>query len=183
MRRLFAAAVVTVGACAPGVHVRTSTAPDATFTRDRTFRFLPVPAVNRAVRIEITRALEERGYRAASPTADLSIAYYVGTTSRFSARSDDRVEEFMGLPWGWWPEREVLVSDRGTVIIDIFDGSGLHLEWRGTGTSDFPDDPVDSAAAVGRLAHRIMHDFLGYPTGEPWPRPVAISSCTICPPF
>ncbi len=180
---MVAAAMAMALACAPDISVRTATTPNATFTRDRTFRFLPVPVVNRTVRIEIAAALEERGYRAASPTADLSIAYYITGTSRPSVHTDDRVEDFMGQPWGWWAERQVIVSARGTVTIDILDRDGTRLEWRGIGTADLPDDPVDSAAALGQLVHRIMHDFPGYPTGEPWPGPVVISSCTICQAF
>lgn len=184
--------------CAPAVHVRTALAPDVAFSRDRTFRFLPVPAsrytnpttdpmlvnsiTGREVQEDIARALKKRGYREERDTADLAIAYYIASHRRLDVRYYDFGYPFWGWrwywgpAWGWWPDRQVVVYERGTVIIDILDGEGKRLLWRGMGVSDVPDDPGDYAAALRRTVGEIMREFPGRPTGEPWPRPVALQS-------
>jgi len=187
-RRTLVAALLTLGTigCASGgVSVRTTTAPDANLSSDRTFRFL-TPAVHdvaanpaddrnpmfensitgREVRHDIARRLEERGYvNAHEGSTDLTIAYYIGAKNRLQVTNYD-----YGYPfWGWrgyrwgrgWGvgEREVTEWEEGTVIVDVLDGTGKRLLWRGVGKSQVPDDPQDYAKALNRSVSAIMSEF------------------------
>jgi hypothetical protein len=52
--------------------------------------------------------------------------------------------------------------EEGTVIIDVLDGAGKQLLWRGVGKSEVPDDPNDYAKALNRSVSAILRQYPGH---------------------
>ena len=50
----------------------------------------------------------------------------------------------------------------GTVIVDILDGTGKKLLWRGVGKSQVPDDPQDYAKALNLSVTAILKQYPGH---------------------
>jgi len=194
-RRILAVALVlagVVGCASNEVRVRTAIAPDANLSTERTFRFLPMtmshPVANAAqernpmfensitgqeVRHDIERDLGQRGYtRVRDGDADLTVAYYIGSKNRLEVTDYNYGYPFWGwrgwrwgAAWGGWPEREVTEYQEGTVIIDVLDGSGKKLLWRGVGKSEVPDDPQDYAKALNQSVSAILKQYPGHAAG------------------
>lgn len=191
-RWVLAAVLVLAGVagCASNdVRVRTAIAPDANLSTERTFRFLPMtmshPVANaaqdrnpmfensitgREVRHDIERELGQRGYsHVRDGDADLTVAYYIGSKNRLQVTDYNYGYPFWGwrgwrwgAGWGAWPEREVTEYQEGTVIIDVLDGSGKKLLWRGVGKSEVPDDPQDYAKALNQSVSAILKQYPGH---------------------
>ncbi len=187
------AAIAALG-CAPAVHVKTASAPDANFSTAHTFRFMhfrsrteqasnPTQSDNpmfansitgREVHQDITTELTSRGYEYVrggdTATSDLAIAYYIGSRQKLEVTNYDYGYPFWGwrgwrwYGWGAWPQQQVTTYDQGTVIIDILDSTGKTLLWRGEGSSEVPRDPNDYAKALGKAVHAIMAKFPGHAT-------------------
>jgi hypothetical protein len=194
-RRVWAVALVlaAVAGCASNeVRVRTAIAPDANLNSEKTFRFLPMTMnhpvsdvaqqadpmfensiTGREVRDDIARKLEERGYtRVRDPQADLTVAYYIGSKNRLQVTDYNYGYPFWGWRgwrwgggWGSWPDRQVTEYQEGTVIIDVLDGSGKKLLWRGVGKSEVPDDPQDYAKALNHSVTAILSEYPGHAAG------------------
>jgi hypothetical protein len=191
-RRVLAGVLVLAGvvACASNeVHVRTAMAPDANLSTERTFRFLPMTTsrrdtnvaqdrnpmfensiTGREVRHDIERELGQRGYtHVRDGDADLTVAYYIGSKNRLQVTDYNYGYPFWGWRgWRWgsaWvvgPERQVTEYEEGTVIVDILDGAGKKLLWRGVGRSEVPDDPQDYAKALNRSVSAILKQYPGH---------------------
>ncbi len=182
-------ALVAMG-CAGEVEVKTAIAPDADFSGARTFRFLSYNATNatnatnpaasndpmlestitgREVRHDIARALTERGYQHGQGMTDLTVAFYIGSKNKLQVTNYDYGYRFWGWrgwawghPWGVWPVQEVTEFEEGTIVIDVLDGSGKKLLWRGVGKSAVPDDPNDYAKALAQTVKAVMDHFPGH---------------------
>src|SRR5919201_1989486 len=96
-----AAVALTSTACSSGIHVRTTTAPDATLAGLRTFRVLNAPQrradapalaasdpmldnsiTNRELRNDLVQGLEAKGYTPDRDNPDFVVAYYAGTKEK-----------------------------------------------------------------------------------------------------
>jgi len=191
-RRMLLAALVLAGAvgCASNeVRVRTAIAPDANLNTERTFRFLPMkmthPVGNvaqegnpmlensitgREVRHDIERELQQRGYSHVRDSAsDLTVAYYIGSKNHLEVTDYNYGYPFWGwrgwrwgAGWGAWPDRQVTEYQEGTVIIDVLDGAGKKLLWRGVGKSEVPDDPQDYSKALNHSVSAILREYPGH---------------------
>lgn len=167
------------------VQVTTRTAPGATFSSQHSFRFLRMPQnravqaeaavvddpmlensmTGRAVRDDIAHALSSRGYVRQRDTADLAIAYYIGSHTTLVVTDYD-----YGYPFSDWktsgtspvetPMTEVHYK-QGTVIVDVLDGAAKHVLWRGVGQADMTVDPNDYPRLLGRTVEAIMGRFPG----------------------
>jgi hypothetical protein len=190
-RQLHRMAVTAIAAavslsCAGGGRVQVSAllAPHTTFSDQRTFRFLPVPESRaaqpdapssddpmlensisgREVRHDITQALTARGYVHHRDTADLAVAYYIGSRSALVVTNYD---------YGYDPKmaqsaiaQEPMPTseytyEQGTVIVDVLDAGAKHVLWRGVGRSDFPTDPRQFARSLDVTVNAIMQKFPG----------------------
>jgi hypothetical protein len=98
-----AAAAVALGACSPGIKVRSTVAPDANFSGLSTFRVLTPPVrrahapslpasdpmlnnsiTNQQLRQYLRQAFQSRGYTATTnDSASFLVAYYAGTKQKF----------------------------------------------------------------------------------------------------
>ena len=124
----------------------------------------------REVRHDIERDMERRGYTHVRDAAsDLTVAYYIGAKSRLQVMDYDYGYPFWGwrgwrwgAAWGTGPERQVTEYEEGTVIIDVLDGAGKQLLWRGVGKSEVPDDQNDYAKALNRSVSAILRQYPGH---------------------
>jgi hypothetical protein len=172
-------------ACMNAIHVETAIAPDANLSSAHTYRFLLVPAARKPqetsnpmfessitgqqVKRDIGQALQSRGYVRQEDNADLSVAYYISAKQKLEVTDYNYGYAFWGWhrwrwwggPWGAWPAQEITQFEEGTIIIDILDGSGKTLLWRGMGKSDVPDDAQEYAKDVDNTVHAIMRHFPG----------------------
>lgn len=113
--------------------------------------------------------MERRGYVHQRDSSDLSIAYYIGSRNKLMVTDYDYGYPFWGWrgwrwgrAWGPSPVREVTEYEQGTIIIDVLDGAGKKLLWRGVSRSDVPDDPSQYSQLLAESVKAIMKDFPGH---------------------
>ena len=194
--------------CASGVQVRTAVEPSADLAGLRTFYVLTPPArsanatplaandamldnsiTNRALRGDLTQALEARGYSAASrESADFLVAYYAGTQQkldttywgpsfdpgwryRYRGRRDWAWPYYGAAyygamnPWGYGPA-SVTSTTEGKVIVDLTDPKTNELLWRGQGVEPVSSDQAKYASALQGVVNAIIAKF---PQAAPQP--------------
>jgi hypothetical protein len=142
-------------ACHQSIQVRTETAPGVSFAGRSTFRILTPryrgtialaandPMVEnsityQALRGEIRRAFESKGYVYSPQSADLDIAFYATAQPAVDFRTWD-----YGYTWRGYPltSTEVVQYEKGSVIIDVIDPGTHQLMWRGQGSAPIDSDP------------------------------------------
>jgi hypothetical protein len=180
-----AVAMLAAGACAPAIRVRTAADPDASLAALRTFRVLPTPApregaaprsrtdpmlqnsiTNRALRADLARAFERRGYGLDTTHPAFAVAYYTSARDKLDVTYWDYGYPFW-RPWRWWggyggygrPAATVTQYTQGTVIVDVIDPATRRLLWRGQGVSDVSDDPRKYAAELQKTVTAIVDKF------------------------
>ena len=184
-RAALAALALAAAACAPAVHVRTAAEPSSDLTGLHTFAVMPTPVrrgggamsasdpmlvnsiTNRALRDDLTRAFEKRGYVAQSGDADFAVAYYASTQEKLNVTYWDYGYPFWPHWWnryGWGPNYagpvgDVTEYDQGTVIVDVIDPSTRQLVWRGQGVAQVSDDPAKYRKELARTVTAIVDKF------------------------
>jgi hypothetical protein len=168
------AAALALGACSHNIEVRTIAAPDAIFAGRSTFLILPTPpprggsplAANdpmlvnsityEAIRDEIRRAFEARGYVFSPANADLAIAYYASAAPVLDVRTFD-----YGYDWRGFPRQyvDVVQYTQGTVVIDVIDPATHKLLWRGQGVAAVDADPNKFARELRKAVDAIIAKF------------------------
>ena len=123
-RIMTTATLVAVGACAPGISVRTALSPDATVHGLRTFRVQPTPQPkiagaissnndpmlvnsisNRALRTDLAREFAGLGYVASDSNPDFCVAYYASTNQKLDVSYWDYGYAWRPHWWGGWGHR------------------------------------------------------------------------------
>jgi hypothetical protein len=194
--------------CSSGVQVRTAVEPTADLAGLHTFYVLTAPArstnatpltandpmldnsiSNRALRGDLSQALETRGYaQVPRQSADFLVAYYAGTMQkldttywgpnfdagwryRYRGRRD-WAWPYYGAPysgamnpWGYAPA-SVSSTTEGKVIVDITDPRSSELLWRGQGVEPVSTDPSKYASALQGVVNAIVAKF-PRSTGQP----------------
>jgi hypothetical protein len=130
------ALAVSVGARAFAQHVHTDSDPAANFGSYKTFAWksekidTPDPALNNPlvqskIHVEIENQLKARGLKLAQGNPDIWISY------RFGTGIERQVIDypFGGWRWGGWA-RDVVFSDKGTLVLDVADGARQQMVWR-----------------------------------------------------
>jgi hypothetical protein len=202
---LLGAVMVTaaVAGCSSGggVQVRTSVEPNANIAGLHTFYVLtapqrnassPLPAgdpmldnsiTNRALRGDLTTALQSRGYTATSRQgADFLVAYYAGTSQKLDTtywgptfdpgwRYQYRGRRgwawpYYGAPyygsmnpWRGGQQMSVTSSTQGQVIVDLTDPKTNELIWRGQGIEPVSTDPTQYANQLQGVVNAIVAKF------------------------
>ena len=128
-------------------------APDAGFTALHTFQMLPGPArrdgqaatgvddpmisnsiANRAIREQIVKAFEGRGYTRVERNADFAVAFYATAREKLDVNAWDYGYPFYpGSPRYPRPVERVTTYTEGSVIIDVIKPVTRDLLWRGEG--------------------------------------------------
>ena len=180
-RAAAAALVVWTAACAPAVHVRTTAEPSANLSTLRTFAVMPTPRqrgggtpsasdpmlvnsiTNRALRDDLTRAFESRGYVPQGGDADFAIAYYASTQDKLNVTYYDYDYPFWPHWWNSYgyrgPVAQVTEYDQGTVIVDVIDPKTKQLLWRGQGVAEVSPDPKEYQKELARTVTAIIDKF------------------------
>lgn len=169
-----ALAVGLVG-CGSNIHVRTQAAPNTSFAGRHTFRVLATPRrsdgvalasndpmlensiTNRALRDEITRDLEARGYQLADGgPADFNVAFYASANQALDLQTYN-----YGYTWRGWPREYTRVTpyERGTVIVDAVDPRTHELMWRGSGVAPVSDNPNRFVTDAEKEIDAIIRKF------------------------
>jgi hypothetical protein len=195
------AAAITGCSSGGGVQVRTAVEPDANLAGLHTFYVLtapsrsvaatPLPATdpmldnsitNRALRSDLTQALQTRGYAPTSRQgADFLVAYYAGTKQKLDTtywgptfdpgwRYQYRGRRgwawpYYGAPYygmmnPWGAQRaSVTSSTQGQVIVDLTDSKTNELIWRGQGVEPVSTDPAQYASDLQGVVNAIVARF------------------------
>jgi hypothetical protein len=202
---LLGAVIVTaaIAGCSSGggVQVRTSVEPNANLAGLHTFYVLtapqrnassPLPAgdpmldnsiTNRALRADLTTALQSRGYTPTSRQgADFLVAYYAGTSQKLDTtywgptfdpgwRYQYRGRRgwawpYYGAPyygsmnpWGGGQQMSVTSSTQGQVIVDLTDPKTNELIWRGQGIEPVSTDPTQYSNQLQGVVNAIVAKF------------------------
>jgi hypothetical protein len=195
------AAAITGCSTGSGIQVRTAVEPDANLAGLHTFYVLtapsrsatatPLPATdpmldnsitNRALRGDLTQALQTRGYAPTSRQgADFLVAYYAGTKQKLDTtywgptfdpgwRYQYRGRRgwawpyygasYYGMmnPWGG-QQASVTSSTQGQVIVDLTDPKTNELIWRGQGVEPVSTDPAQYASDLQGVVNAIVARF------------------------
>ena len=129
---------------------------------------LESPIILQLLQQDIQRSLDKRGYRYLSSSADLSFAYYVGVRNRLRVTDYAYGYPFWGWDWRWgsawgmWPTRQVTRYEQGTTIVDMLDGSGRRLLWRGLTHDASNSHSIDQSRGATRMVVHEEHG--GYTT-------------------
>lgn len=187
--------------CSTGVQVRTAVEPNADLASLHTFYVLTPPThsanaaplsandpmldnsiTNRALKGDLTQALESRGYAAVPrQSADFVVAYYAGTqqkldTTYWGPRFDPgwRYRYRGRRDWAWpyygaayyggmnpwaYGRASVTSTTEGKVIVDITDPKTSELLWRGQGVEPVSNDPTKYASALQGVVNAILAKF------------------------
>jgi hypothetical protein len=194
------AAAISACSSGGGVQVRTSVDPDANIAGLRTFYVLTAPPrstnaeplsandpmldnsiTNRALRGDLTQALQSRGYTPTSrQNADFLVAYYAGTKQKLDTtywgpsfdpgwRYSYRGRRGWAWPYyganyygpmnPWNSQASVTSTTEGQVIVDLTDPRTNELLWRGQGVEPVSNDPVKYANALQGVVNAIVAKF------------------------
>jgi hypothetical protein len=164
---------LVASACHHNIEVKTVTAPGVSFAGRSTFR-IPTPryrgtnplAANdpmvensityEALRDEIRRAFEAKGYTYSPQRAELDVAFYATTQPVIDFRTWD-----YGYTWSGFPltSTEVVQYERGSVIIDVIDPTTHRLMWRGEGAAAVDSDPNKYVNTLRKAVDAIVDKF------------------------
>lgn len=154
-------------------------APDAGVTALHTFQMLPGPArrdgqaatdaddpmisnsiANRAIREQIVKAFEGRGYTRVERNADFAVAFYATAREKLDVNTWDYGYPFdPGAPRYPRPGDRVTTFTEGSVIIDVIKPVTRNLLWRGEGRAALSNDPNENVAQLSKAANAIIAKF------------------------
>jgi hypothetical protein len=167
------ALALAAGACSHNIEVRTVTAPNASFVGRHTFRILtprytgtaalasndPMlvnSITNQALRDEIRRAFESRGYVYSPDRADLDVAFYALARPVTDIRTFDYGYTWRGIPL---QSVDIVQYEQGSLIIDVIDPATHQLMWRGQGSAPVSSDPNKYTDVLRKAAQAIVSKF------------------------
>jgi hypothetical protein len=165
--------VILLGSCSSVGYI-TDWDTHHNFSSDQTFAWYelperpnhdrPSPAPNAFVAARIRKAVEgELGLKGLQPvepgTADLLVTYHITLQRNMQIYSSGWGYPYRGC-WGWGGGgySSARMVTRGTLIIDVLDGSRRGLVWRGIAEGAFTK-PNPSEADVAKIVARLLADF------------------------
>jgi uncharacterized protein DUF4136 len=175
------AAILALTACA-SVDVRTVTSPAADLGALRTFSVMPNPErppqfapsandpmlvnsiSNRALRADLVKGFENRGY-ALADKPDFAVAYYASTKQKLDVTNWDYGYPFYPRWWGGWRtgwgpyDSTVTQYTEGTVIVDVINPETKELLWRGSGVATVSDDEARYEQDLWKTVTAILDRF------------------------
>jgi hypothetical protein len=174
------AAILALTACA-SVDVRTVTSPDANLGALRTFNVMsnPKPSPpyvqstndpmlvnsisNRALRTDLVKGFENRGYVLAD-NPDFAVAYYASTRQKLDVTYWDYGYPFYPEWWDGAPDfapYDPTVSQytEGTVIVDVINPDTKELLWRGRGVATVSDEEAQYEQDLWKTVTAILEKF------------------------
>ena len=175
-----AALVLALTACA-SVDVRTVTSPGANLTALHTFAVMPQPdrrlpaaqstndpmlvnsISNRALRADLVKAFENRGY-VLSDKPDFTVAYYASAKEKLDVTYWDYGYRYYPSWWdgpGFYDRNAPSVTEytQGTVIVDVVDPSTRELLWRGQGVAQVSNDEGRYVQDLWKTVMAVLEKF------------------------
>ena len=173
-----AAIFLALTACA-SVDVRTVTSPDANLQTLRTFGIMqhakrqsPSDASendpmlvnsisNRALRADLVKGFENRGYALSDSSPDFKVAYYASTKDKLDVTYWDYGYPYYPRWWGFGPYEQPTVTQytQGTVIVDVIDPNTKELLWRGQGVANVSDNEAQYEQDLWKTVTAILDKF------------------------
>jgi len=174
-----AAITLALAACA-SVDVRTVTSPDADLGALRTFSVMQnakrrspsaestndpmlVNSVsNRALRADLVKGFENRGY-ALADNPDFAVAYYASTKEKLDVTYWDYGYAYYPDWWlgpGFGPYDPMVTQyTQGTVVVDVVNPKTRELLWRGQGVARVSDDQQQYEQDLWKAVTAILDKF------------------------
>jgi len=119
------------------------------------------PALNAQIRDDIDRHLAEKGYDRVNTEADFIVTYQVTVEGETIGGTLDYYQgsnfaSSLGNP-GYAARR----YEEGTLIIDVLDGEGERLIWRGTAKAEVRQraSPEDRSEKVAEAVRKVLEQF------------------------
>jgi hypothetical protein len=111
------------------------------------------PAIDRQIVSTIERQLEAKGLRKQGDGADLLISYHAAVVNTFD-------EATVARPGTWGPRtgsmEQVWQVVRGSLIVEMADGSTKSEVWRATATDTLSNEPItDTSKYINKVTKRI----------------------------
>ena len=101
----------------------------------------------------VASELNQKGYRMTDDKkADFWVQHY--------AAVGQRIEAYAGYNYGWYGD-DVIVTEEGTIIVDIVSPKDKRLIWRGTARSAIDDDmtPEERETRIVESVQKILAQF------------------------
>jgi hypothetical protein len=166
-------AALLSSACRHNIEVRTVASPGVSFAGRTTFRILspryqgttPLAANDpmvensityQALRDEIRRAFEAKGYRYSPQRASLDVAYYATTQPVVDFRTWNYGYTWSGIPL---TSTEVVQYEQGSVIVDVIDPTTHQLLWRGQAAAPVNRDPNEYIETLRKAVRAVVDRF------------------------
>jgi hypothetical protein len=166
-------AALISSACHHNIDVKTVSAPGVSFAGRTTFRILtprysgtsPLAANDpmvensityQALRDEVRRAFEAKGYRYSPQGASLDVAYYATTRPVVDFRTWDYGYTWRGVPL---TATEVVQYEQGSVVIDVIDPATHQLLWRGQAAAPVDSDPNKYIGTLRKAVDAVVDKF------------------------
>ena len=176
---IYASLALAAVGCRSSIEVRTMSAPDAGLSALHTFRMLPGPArrdgrpmtgaddpminnsiANRAIREQIVKAFQDRGYVLDERSPDFAVAFYATAREKLDVNMWDYGYPFdPRWPHHMGPVQTVTQYTEGSVIVDVVKPGTRELLWRGEGKAELSDDPSDNVKQLTKAADAIVAKF------------------------
>jgi hypothetical protein len=175
----YASVALLAVACRSSIEVRTMAAPDAGLASLHSFRMLPGPArrdgqpvsgvddpmisnsiANRAIREQIVKSFQARGYTLDERNADFAVAFYATAREKLDATMWDYGYPFTPR-WPRYPTPVPVVTQytEGSVVVDVVKTGTRELLWRGEGKAALSGDPGDYVGQLAKAAEAIVAKF------------------------
>jgi hypothetical protein len=178
-RWLALASLSLAAACGASIEVRTMAAPDASLAGMGSFRLLPSPVrrdgrppsgdddpmisnsiANRAIRAQITRSFQDRGYTLNELNPDFVVAFYATAHEKLDVTAWDYGYPFSDPSHHAPRQAPVAVAYmEGSVVIDVIKAGTGTLLWCGEGRAALGNDPSESVKLLTRAADAIVSKF------------------------
>jgi hypothetical protein len=158
-----------LAACASTANVKTDFDPQASFASYRTYSWITPPdgtdtLMPQSVVAGINARLQAAGWKLAAE-GDVHVAAHV---TRVQGQTYNNFYSGIGHDLNWlgigsgWPGYTMMSVDayeRGTLVVDMFDGRTKRAIWRGSATGVLPDDRSRLNAAVESALDRLLAGF------------------------
>jgi hypothetical protein len=125
------------------------------------------PFMHSLIKNTIEAELAESGLTQVDTNPDVYVNYHASTTTETQLRSDSYGYGFGAYGMGTWgyygmsagpvsTTTRVIESEKGTLVVDIWDTAAKELVWRGEVTDTLPDNPQKAeklvVRAIGKMA-------------------------------
>jgi len=115
---------------------------------------------NRAIREQIVKTFQGRGYALNNLNPDFAVAFYASAREKMDVTAWDYGYPFMP---GWPGYRrqipQVTQYTEGSIVIDVVRAGTRELLWRGEGRAELSDDAAENVKQLAKMAEKIISRF------------------------